>query len=161
MVLSATWFEDASPTGNHWLAGVGFQIPLSAAPKTQLTPRTRSLKERLLEPVSRQNQIPLGDEEETRSDISERQVAKNKVSSFKGQVWTQSINGKTFCPGTMIYGTKPDGSSIILVVQKDGSLKDISGSEIYGIIVVVPEPSRTLLLALGTLSLLLRRRRLS
>jgi hypothetical protein len=61
----------------------------------------------------------------------------------------------------MIYGTKPDGSSIILVVQKDGSLKDISGSEIYGIIVVVPEPSRTLLLALGTLSLILRRRRSS
>lgn len=161
LVLSATWFEDAGPTGDHWLAGVGFQIPLGAAPKTQLTPRSRTLKERLLEPVSRQNQIQLGDEEETSSDISERQVAKNKVSSFKGQVWAQSINGKTFSPGTMIYGTKPDGSSIILVVQKDGSLKDISGSEIYGIIVVVPEPSRTLLLALGTLSLILRRRRSS
>jgi hypothetical protein len=161
LVLSATWFEDAGPTGDHWLAGVGFQIPLGAAPKTQLTPRSRTLKERLLEPVSRQNQIQLGDEEETSSDISERQVAKNKVSSFKGQVWAQSINGKTFSPGTMIYGTKPDGSSIILVVQKDGSLKDISGSEIYGIIVVVPEPSHTLLLALGTLSLILRRRRSS
>ena len=161
LVLSATWFEDAGPTGDHWLAGVGFQIPLGAAPKTQLTPRSRNLKERLLEPVSRQNQIQLGDEEETSSDISERQVAKNKVSNFKGQVWAQSVNGKTFSPGTMIYGTKPDGSSIILVVQKDGSLKDISGSEIYGIIVVVPEPSRTLLLALGTLSLILRRRRSS
>jgi hypothetical protein len=162
LVLSATWFEDAGPTGDHWLAGVGFQIPLGAAPKTQLTPRSRSLKERMLEPVSRQNQIQLGDEEETSSEVKERRVASNKTVNFKGEADDQSIDGKTFSPGTYIYGIRPDGTSIVLEVQKDGSLKEVSGRYHTGtIIIVIPEPSRTLLLALGTLSLILRRRRSS
>ncbi len=157
LVLSATWFEDAGPTSDHWLAGVGFQIPLGAAPKTQLTPRSRTLKERLLEPVARQNQIQLGDEEETSSDIRERQLAKNKVSSFYGQVWAQAINGKTFSPGTQIYGTRADGTHVVLEVQNDGSLKEATILRLK----IVPEPSRTLLLALGILSLILLRRRSS
>jgi len=105
--------------------------------------------------VSRQNQIQLGDEEETSSDIRERQLAKNKVSSFKGQVWAQAINGKTFSPGTQIYGTRADGTHVVLEVQNDGSLKEATTLRLK----IIPEPSRTLLLALGTLSLILRRRR--
>ena len=171
VVLSATWFEDAGPIGDHWLAGVGFQIPLGASPKTQLTPRSRSLKERLLEPVARQSLIQLGDEEETSSELTESLVSQSNGGSFKGQtrhtVTTTNVNPATgtfttinaFSPGTVIYGVRPDGTSVRLEVQSDGSLREISrGKSVLGVI-VVPEPGRTLLLALGACSLAMRRRR--
>lgn len=159
MVLSATWFEDAGPTGDHWLAGIGLQIPIGAAPKTQLTPRSRNLKERLLEPVSRQSQIQLGDEEETSSEVRESSLALSRVEAFKGQTQGSVTNGSAFSPGTIISGRRPDGRYVDLIVQEDGSLRELSGLEFYGIIVVVPEPGRTLLLALGVFGILLRRRR--
>ncbi len=169
VVLSATWFEDAGPMGDHWLAGVGFQIPLGAAPKTQLTPRSRSLKERLLEPVARQSQIQMGDEEETSSEVRETLVSQSNGGSFKGQtghtVTTTNINPatgtfttiNTLTPGTEIYGRRPDGTHVLLEVQRDGSLKETYKGELFW--VTVPEPGRTLLLALGACSLVLRRRR--
>lgn len=171
VVLSATWFEDAGPMGDHWLAGVGFQIPLGAAPKTQLTPRSRSLKERLLEPVARQSQIQMGDEEETSSEVRETLVSQSNGGSFKGQtehtVTTTNINPATgtfttinaFSPGTVISGHRPDGTHVDLEVQSDGSLREISRGKSGLVVVVIPEPGRTLLLALGACSLMLRRRR--
>jgi hypothetical protein len=166
VVLSATWFEDAGPMGDHWLAGVGFQIPLGAAPKTQLTPRSRSLKERLLEPVARQSQIQLGDEEETSSEVSESLVTQSNGGSFKGQTMSQAtrFNSATgtfvtinaFSPGTVISGRRPDGTHVDLEVQSDGSLSEIK-SGFFAI--AIPEPGRALLLAVGAFSLVLRRRR--
>jgi hypothetical protein len=74
LVLSALWMEDGRGTGGggHWLAGVGVQMPLGAKPKTQLTPRSRSLKERMLEPVARQSRLMLGDEEEVSQRVVEQ-----------------------------------------------------------------------------------------
>jgi hypothetical protein len=155
VVLSATWFEDTGSAGDHWLAGVGFQIPLGAAPKTQLTPRSRNLKERLLEPIARQSQIQLGDEEETSSEVRESLVKVNAQGRFIGYTsgWT-AVNGNALSAGTYIFGTRPDGTQVTLRVQRDGSLKEVDHR-----LRVVPEPSRTLLLVLGALSLVLRRRR--
>ncbi len=171
VVLSAAWFEDAGPMGDHWLAGVGFQIPLGAAPKTQLTPRSRSLKERLMEPVGRQSQIQLGDEEETSSEVRETLVTQNDRGGFKGITWTGAFHGYHFTidpvpnqrgpffPGTLMSGRRPDGREVLLIVEGDGTLREVSLTDLGFVGWLVPEPSRALLLALGAFSLVLRRRR--
>lgn len=151
LVLSAMWMEDGRGAGGrgHWLAGVGVQMPLGAKPKTQLTPRSRSLKERLLEPVARQSQLMLGDEEE----ISQRVV--EQVSNRREGGRFEAFTTPSYAPGSYLATIGPDGKGIAFEVQADGSLKQVPFRDPY--YYVIPEPSRVLLLILGLLCLALRR----
>lgn len=153
LVLSALWMEDGrgSAGQGHWLAGVGVQLPLGAKPKTQLTPRSRSLKERMLEPVARQNRLMLGDEEEVSQRVVERVSESREGGRFEAFV-TYS-----YAPGSLLSTIGPDGRGLSFVVQADGSLKQVPYVELMS--VVIPEPSRVVLLMLGLFSLSLRRRR--
>lgn len=156
VVLMATHFDDNRSDNGEWLVGIRFEIPLGKPLREDLRPRTRSLPERLTEPARRR--------------YSPTVVSGSKLE--KTAIRTRTVVEKGIAPSTIeplqlsfvpmpgdIFKL-PDGTFV--EVEADGRTLRVVGSdraEQYGWIAVVPEPSRALLMILGLVFGVFRRRR--
>ncbi len=156
MVLMATHFSDDRFGEGQWLAGVRFEIPLGTGMADSLRMRRRDLSERLMEPALRR-QTPAVATASRREKAMERTWVHNRPTTL------EELNLATVPkPGDLIQ--LQDGT--VLVVEADGkTLRPPRKGERFwdvghfGGVIIVPEPSRALLLLLGLIGLMLRRRR--
>jgi hypothetical protein len=150
IVLIATHFDDDRDDEGQWLAGVRFEVPLGNNTADWLKPRTRSLRERLLEPVGRSY---------TPAVASGSKIDKVTSKVQRGPFTSEGLGlGPLPRPGSAIQ--LQDGT--ILIVEKDGrTLRPPKDGEpiSFEMLTVVPEPSRAVLLLFGLTGLFFRRRR--
>ena len=152
VVFMGSHFNDDRNDEGQWFAGVRFEIPFGSSTKDLLKVRRRSLEERLREPVSRRNAVTLADgtKVESRAEYTRRT-----------RIAIESLNlGRVPHPGDWVQ--LADGT--ILVVDSDGRTLHFHGNgdpnyPITGVIAVVPEPARAILLTIGLMGLIVRRRR--
>ena len=72
--------------------------------------------------------------------------------------WVGAFNG-TFNVGTNFRAGGAGGGDLVLPTLNGGLAYDVSQFTTYGVVIVVPEPGRAMLLLVGLASLVLRRRR--
>lgn len=153
VVLSGAWYDDNLLRGGDWFAGIGFEIPLGASWGELCRKHTRTLKERMIEPVHRNRQITL--------------ASGSKLERVEVQVVTQNSSGGrssiTIDSGLLVMSFIPVPGSIVtafgkdFLVLPDGSLQPLGPGT--GFIFGVPEPGRGLLLMMGLACAVLHRRR--
>jgi hypothetical protein len=151
---STAWYEDNQLRDGHWFAGIGFEVPLGVPWETLCRRHTRTLRERMIEPVHRQRQITLASG--SKLERIEFQVVKQHSSGGKSSITIESV--------PVIVGFIPVPGSIVeafgreFLVLQDGTLR-LLGPAPQGRVFVVPEPGRALLLLMSFACLVLRRRR--
>ena len=156
LVLSGTWYDDDHLRDGQWFAGIGFEIPLGVSWEELCRRHTRTLKERMTEPVHRNRQITL--------------ASGSKLERVEIQVVNQTSSGGrssiTIDSGLLVMSFVPTAGSIVnafgkrFLVLPNGSLQLLGpGPSGPGFLLVVPEPSRALLLLMSAACLVLRRRR--
>lgn len=154
LILSGTWYDDDRLRDGQWFAGIGFEIPLGASWKELFQKHTRTLKERMIEPVHRNRQITL--------------ASGSKLERLEIQVVNQTHSGGkssiTIDSGLLVMDFVPTPGSLVtafgkrFLVLPDGSLQ-LVGPGPSDFLLVAPEPSRALLLVMSVACFLLRRHR--
>jgi hypothetical protein len=185
VVLMATHYDDDRFNKGQWLAGVRFEFPLGRSPKEQLTPRRRTLQERLLEPARRRHapqigeaakteQVAFVDERGERLGMERIQMLGDKPQAgqviFLDDGTAMIVTGN----GSKLRSLRSDevvldgyvdenGRSWVLVSAgpDEWVYRPARKGEYVAGIDVIPEPSRALLLVVGIATILMRRRRVS
>jgi hypothetical protein len=154
LILIASWYDDDLRDGD-WFTGIGFEIPLGTSWEELCRRHTHTLKERMIEPVHRQRQITLA----SGSKLERVEVGVVRLSTSSGR---SSI---TIDSGPLVMGFVPVPGSIVtafgrqFLVLADGTLQLLGPTPSGPGLIVVPEPSRGLLLIMGLACAVLRRRR--
>jgi hypothetical protein len=153
LAFTAMWYDDDKSHDGIWSVGVGIEIPLGGKPGDLAKRHTRRLNERMLEPSRRDHRVAVG----AGHTIQVVEITKTQNGTTRSKVTNVHASGVS--PGS--YISFPDGREGY--VQNDGTIRiqNYDGYTFngFGVIVVTPEPQRTVLLLMGLAFFVLRRRR--